>query len=300
MTATASRLAVTPMDGPGPSGNDGAVTSVGILHPGAMGSSLGAAAGSTGHAVHWTGPGRSEATRARAEADGLRDAGPLEELVASVDLVVSVCPPDAALDVAGRVAGAGFGGVYLDANAVSPATARAVADVVGTGGATVVDGGIIGPPARTRGLTVLYLSGDRDGVGLVEDVFAGSPLATHGIDGPVGAASATKMAFAAWTKGTSALLLAIRTLAEREGVTGPLSHAWSVLTPDLPDRLADIARGTGPKAWRFAGEMDEIAATFTGADLPSGFHEAAAAVFRRLADLRDRDDVTVEQIIERL
>ena len=70
---------------------------------------------------------------------------------------------------------------------------------------------------------------------------------------------------------------------------------WALSQPGTAERSEATAAGVGPKAWRFAGEMDEIAATFAGADLPAGFHEAAADIFRRLADLRDRDDVTVEE-----
>ncbi len=58
---------------------------------------------------------------------------------------MSICPPHAALDVARAVSG--FEGTYVDANAISPATARKVAAVIERGGASYVDGGIIGAPA---------------------------------------------------------------------------------------------------------------------------------------------------------
>ena len=265
-----------------------------------MGTTLGAALAGSGHEVLWAGDDRSDVTRARADADGLTDVGPLATLVASADTIVAVCPPDAATDVAASVAGLGFGGTYLDANAVSPHTARTIAATVEAGAASFVDGGIIGPPARTRGLTVLYLSGDSTRVAAVEALFDGSAFITHAVAGPAGAASATKMAFAAWTKGTSAMLLAVRALAEKEGVVDSLEHAWSILTPELPERLARSAAGSGPKAWRFEGEMREIAATFDAVGLPAGFHEAAAEIYGRLADLRDRTDVGVDDVIDRL
>ncbi len=273
---------------------------IGILHPGAMGTSLGAALSVNGHEVLWAGEERSAATRARADADGLTDVGALAALVRSADTIVSVCPPGAAAEVAGAVADLGYDGIYLDANAVAPDTARTMAATVEAGGASFVDGGIIGPPARSRGLTVLYLSGDSTRVAAIEALFHDSPVMTHAVAGPPGAASATKMAFAGWTKGTSALLLAIRALAEKEGVTDSLEHAWSVLTPDLPERLTRTAAGSGPKAWRFEGEMREIAATFDTVGLPGGFHEAAAEIYGRLADLRDGTDVTINDVTERL
>ena len=74
---------------------------------------------------------------------------------------MSVCPPHAALDIARQVAG--FGGVYVDANAISPATAREVAGIVEAGGASYVDGGIIGTPPVAPGFIRLYLSGPRAG-----------------------------------------------------------------------------------------------------------------------------------------
>src|SRR5205807_2605503 len=125
---------------------EAAVTTIGILHPGEMGSSVAAAARAGGSRVIWASAGRGEATRRRAAADG----------------------------------------------------------------------GIIGPPARKAGDTRLYLSGA--GAADVAARFKGSLLEAIVLDGPVGAASAIKMAYAGWNKGSQALLLAIRALAAHEGV----------------------------------------------------------------------------------
>src|SRR5205807_7800556 len=152
---------------PGPDGNrlgirDGAVrvtTRVGLLHPGAMGGAVGAALTSVGVPVAWASSGRSAASRARAERAGLTDVGTVRALAAESDLLVCICPPDAAVDVAGSVAGSGFAGTYVDANAVSPATARRIASIVEDGGGTFVDGDLIGGPPRPGGPTRLYLSG---------------------------------------------------------------------------------------------------------------------------------------------
>jgi len=274
--------------------------SIGIIHPGAMGSSLGAALSAGGHTPHWASDGRSQATRTRAGGDGLVDVGTLRALTNTCDIIISVCPPAEAVNVAESVAALSFTGMYLDANAVSPATARTIAGRVESAGATFVDGGIIGPPARHAGLTVLYLSGEAARCDAIAARFEGSPLATHLVGAEPGAASAVKMAFAAWTKGTSALLLAVRALAEAEGVTEGLDHAWSVLTPELIDRFPATVRGTAPKAWRFAGEMREIASTFDHAGLPGGFHEAAAEIYEALSDLRDYPDATEADVIQRL
>src|SRR4029453_1437810 len=119
---------------------------VGVVHPGEMGASVGAAARRGGAEVVWASEGRSASTQARATADGLRDVGTLQKLVAVSDIILSVCPPGGASDVAHAVASYRFSKIYVDANAVSPATARQVGAIVEQGGATFVDGGIIGPP----------------------------------------------------------------------------------------------------------------------------------------------------------
>lgn len=250
---------------------------IAFLHPGAMGASL--AATCSGRRI-WASASRSRETRARAEQAGLGDLGSLEALVADADVIVSICPPDQALAVAAEVAHLGFDGVFVDANAISPTTACAV----GSHFSRFVDGGVIGPPAERAGTTRLYLSGP-DAVGVAER-WAGSPLDVRVIDGGPGAASALKMCYAAWTKGTAALLLAVNALAATEQVSDELTAEWAISQPGLSERATATAAGVGPKAWRFAGEMDEIAATFADADLPAGFHEAAAEIYRRLPPLK--------------
>ncbi len=91
------------------------------------------------------------------------------------------------------------------------------------------------------------------------------------------------MAYAAWTKGTAALLLAVRSLARSEGVEETLLEEWALSIPELPDQSIRAARSAARKGWRWVGEMEEIAATFAADDLPDGFHLAAAEVFRAVA-----------------
>ncbi len=259
---------------------------IGLLHPGAMGASVGAALAGRGHHVLWASDGRSAATRERAAAAGLEDAGTIERLSGSCGTLISVCPPDAAPALAEQVARTGFAGVYVDANAVSPARGRAIGEAVLAGGARAfVDGGIIGPPAWKPGITRLYLSGDEaEGVAAL---FEGSPLEAIAIGADPGAASALKMAYAAYTKGTSALLAGILALAEREGVAEALREEWAISQAELATSGEGRALGSAAKAWRFAGEMEEIADTFAGAGLPDGFHRAAAEIFRRWSEFKD-------------
>jgi len=261
------------------------MTTIGLLHPGEMGASVGASGRANGHRVLWTSEGRGGETQARAKAAGLEDAGTLNALVAASEVILSVCPPHAALDVAAAVAARHFRGVYVDGNAVAPATARSLARVVQAAGATYVDGGIIGPPPDKAGTTRLYLSGP-DGE-QVRSLFAAGPLEAVVLSGDLTAASAIKMAYAAWTKGSQALLMAVRALATAEGVDGPLVAEWLRSQPDLPKRSENAARSTARKAWRWVGEMDEIAAAFAGAGLPDGFHRGASELYRRMAIYKD-------------
>ena len=256
-----------------------AARTVGLLHPGEMGATVGAVLRGLGHQVVWASAGRSDDTRRRAEAAGLEDAGSISELVRRSDVILSVCPPHAVLEVAGSAAG--FDGIFVDANAVAPATAREVAAVVEAGGGDCVDGGIVGPPPREAGTTRLYLSGPA--AANVTDLFAGSALDARVVSNEVGSASAVKMAYAAWTKGTAALLLAIGEFARAEGVEQALLEEWRLSLPELPNRSENAARSARAKAWRWVGEMEEIAAAFAAAGLPEGFHSAAAEMFRSVA-----------------
>jgi 3-hydroxyisobutyrate dehydrogenase-like beta-hydroxyacid dehydrogenase len=244
-----------------------------------MGAAIAAELRRAGHEVVWASEDRSEATRARAA--GLTDAGTADELARRSEVVLSVCPPHAALEVAGSIGS--FNGVYVDANAVSPETARRVAEAVEAAGAVFVDGGIVGPPPREPGSTRLYLSGPS--AALVSGLFEGTAVDARVVSDRVGAASAVKMAYAAWTKGTAALVLATRALAQAEEVEPVLLDEWNLSLPDVTADSERAARAADAKGWRWVGEMEEIAATFAAAGLPAGFHEAAAEVFRRWPDL---------------
>ncbi len=246
---------------------------IGLLHPGEMGAAVGAVLRARGETVLWASQARSAQTARRAEEAGLEDAGTVAELSRRSEMILSVCPPHAALAVAQSVAG--FSGVFVDANAVAPASARAIARTVGR----CVDGGIIGAPPREPGETRLFLSGAH--APEVAELFSGTIVRSIVVSGEIGAASAVKMAFAAWTKGSAALLLGARALARAEGVEKELLETWRWASPELPDRSAAASRSALGKGWRWVGEMNEIADTFAAAGLPDGFHRAAAEVYRR-------------------
>ena len=248
---------------------------IGLLHPGEMGAAL-AMQLRRGRSVLWASSGRSADTVRRAEEAGLRDVGTVAALAESSDIVFSVCPPHGALAVAESIAG--FDGIYVDANAVSPMTAREIGSLVVEGGAQFVDGGIVGPPPADGVPTSLYLSGAM--APAVAGLFRDTVVQARVVSDEPGSASAVKMAYAAWTKGSAALLLAIRALARAEGVEEALLAEWEESIPELPDRSVRAAIAADSKGWRWVGEMEEIARTFAAAGLPEGFHEAAAEVYR--------------------
>jgi 3-hydroxyisobutyrate dehydrogenase-like beta-hydroxyacid dehydrogenase len=272
------------------------MATVGLINPGEMGASVGAAACAGGARVLWASAGRGQATRERASRSGLVDCGTTNALVRQCDFILSICPPHAAHDVAAEVACLGFTGIYLEGNAISPGHTRAIETIIVDGGATFVDGGIIGGPVSpTASPTVLHLSGPASAA--VAALFIGSPLQTRIVSDQIGAASALKMAFAAYSKGSTALLSAILAVAEAEGVRSQLEQQWGArFTEETHTRVSSNTA----KAWRFSGEMEEIAATFAGAGLADGFHRAAADTFRRLSTFKDRPAPDIETVIQQL
>jgi 3-hydroxyisobutyrate dehydrogenase-like beta-hydroxyacid dehydrogenase len=268
------------------------VVAIGVLHPGEMGAAVAGCLTGAGYPVWWASQGRGAATAARASAAGLADAGTVREVATRSEVIVSICPPLAAEEVAAEVAGAGFGGLFVDANAISPASARKLAGVVEAAGAGFVDGGIVGGPPTPADGPRLYLSGSR--AGEVRDLFAGTSVEARVVDDRVGSASAVKMAFASWTKGTSALLLTARALARAEGVEDTLLAEWESSMPELAGRTRGAARSAGMKGWRWVAEMEEIADSMAAAGLPPGFHQAAAEVYRRQPRAGSPDEATVE------
>jgi 3-hydroxyisobutyrate dehydrogenase-like beta-hydroxyacid dehydrogenase len=270
---------------------------IALLHPGEMGAAVGACLVSRGTRVVWASEGRSPATRTRASEAGFEDLGSLERAVAASDGVMSICVPSGAVDLARQVAAANFRGIYIDANAISPAHSREIGCLVEKNGGRFVDGGIIGLPPTPSRIVKLYLCG-ADACSIAE-LFAGTQTKAVVIDGGIGAASALKMCYAAWAKGETALLGSIRALARHEGVDETLLNEWRESMPGIAEQSEHIAQ-RARKAWRWAGEMEEIAASFDAANIPSGFL-ANAEIYRRLAGFKDAAELpSSEEVSARL
>lgn len=258
---------------------------IGILHPGEMGVSIAASAKNGGCTVYWVSEGRSAQTHERAQKAGLLDADNLKQLCELCSIIISVCPPHGSEDLARDVVASGFHGVYVDANAISPQRTKRIGEVMAQAGNTFVDGGIIGGPAWSPNSTRLYLSG-KDAQ-RIASCFVSGPLETRIIGEEIGHASALKMCFAAYSKGTTALLGAILATAEAWGVRDALERQWSRDGSGFVEQTSRRITNSSLKAWRFVGEMEEIAATFDAAGLPDGFHLAAAEVYQRQAGFKD-------------
>ena len=262
---------------------------IGVIHPGMMGICVASTIQNSGHDVYWIAEGRSPQSRQRAEKFNLSDAGSLAALCETCSVIVSVCPPHAAESVAEQVLACSFQGVYLDVNAIAPQRAIRMEQAMARSGIDFVDGGIIGAPAWERGKTWLYLSGEKARDALA--YFSEGPLETSVVGDDIGKASALKMCYAAYTKGTTALLGGILATAEVMGVRSELEAQWSRDWTNFGEQAGERVRNVTAKAWRFAGEMAEIASTFRKAGLPGEFHDAAETIYERIADFKDAPEI---------
>ena len=276
------------------------VLTLGILHPGEMGISLAASARNSGHEVLWASEGRSEKTRARAGDHGLKDALTLQALCDKCPVIISVCPPHAAEDTARRVLACSYRGIYVDANAISPEHTQHIGTLMSDADIDFVDGGIIGPPAWKPNTTWLYLSGHAGGQ--IPVFFQKGPLETQVISSQVGEASALKICYAAYNKGSIALLCAVLAAAEKLGVRQHLQQHWDKQGSYLAnDKARSMVEGIIRKAWRFTGEMEEIASTFEQAGVTGEFHVAANHLYEQLMQYKDiKETPPLREILESL
>jgi len=271
----------------------------GFLHPGAMGISLAATAQLSGNTAFWVSEGRSRDTRLRSEKCNMTERISIVDLCDTCSVIISVCPPSAAADVAKKVRACSFRGIYADVNAVSPGHSIAIGKSMKEAGIEYVDGGIIGGPAWKKGTTWLYVSGRS--ARQVAECFQTGPLETEILSVNIGMASALKMCFAANTKGTTAMLCAILAAADKLGVRNALETQWSRYDKDFSKETHDRIQRVTAKAWRFSGEMQEIASTFKEVDLPGGFYESACDIYNRISRFKRADPMPpVEDVLDAL
>jgi 3-hydroxyisobutyrate dehydrogenase-like beta-hydroxyacid dehydrogenase len=230
--------------------------------------------------VVWASEGRSEATARRAAEAGLVDVGSVEELVRSSEIVLSICPPAIAEEVAEQVAALGFEGLFVDANAISPQRMERIAALL----PNVVDGSILGRDGN------FYLSGEPGPVEAVAALLEGSEVKAVPLEARVGAASALKMAYGGWNKIGVALAAQAHAIARAYGLTDALESEGVAGA-----RVKQLA----PRAWRWGPEMEEVAATCAALGLPDGMGRGAAELYSRWTENRDTE-VPLEQLLDEL
>jgi 3-hydroxyisobutyrate dehydrogenase-like beta-hydroxyacid dehydrogenase len=265
-----------------------------------MGAAIAAAARTAGQAeVFWCQAGRSKATAGRAAEAGIRPLPDLGALLSACDVVLAICPPAAAEELADEVAVAGFDGVYVEANAISVARAERIAYRLNGAGVRIVDGAIIGPPPVAGRSARLYLAGPEPESLLVADMFSTGPVEAVLLPRSVGAASALKMAYASYQKTARTLAAVAHALAARYGLTDQLLEEAHRLTISP---LADpgYTPGVAARAWRWGPEMHEVADTLAAAGLPTDLATAAAAVLGLWEDDRDNWDISLDSALGRL
>lgn len=272
---------------------------VGVLHPGQMGAAVGCAVAATGARVLWCPDGRSPATAGRAKAAGLHPAADLGALLAACDVVLSICPPAAAEDLASEVAALGYRGVFVEANAISRDRTLRIADRMQQAGGQVVDGAIIGAPPVDGAGPRLYLSGPAAAVAAVTALFGPSSLQVVALGDVLGSASALKMAYAGYQKAARMLAAVAHALAARYGVTDALLAEGARLTTSPladPNYLPSVAA----RAWRWEPEMHEVADILAAEGLPDELALAAATVLERWEPDRDDRGLSLPTVLEQL
>ncbi|MEM7119900.1 MAG: DUF1932 domain-containing protein [Pseudomonadota bacterium] len=257
---------------------------LGIISPGVMGSAVGRVLVENGCHVVTCLAGRSEISRERAEKAGMVGLADIDAVVAASDMILAILPPADAIPLARMAAAAmdltHFSPVYVDCNAVSPATAREIARIMDGAKAPFIDAGIIGGPPEDGYAPTFYCSGQETGPLMALD---GMGIKVRDAGPEIGAASGVKMCYAAITKGTMTLHTAALIAAERMGLRDVLWRELEVSQGKVAEKMTETVPFLPADSARWVGEMDEIAATFGDAGLPSGFHEAAGDVFRLLA-----------------
>jgi 3-hydroxyisobutyrate dehydrogenase-like beta-hydroxyacid dehydrogenase len=276
---------------------------VGLLSPGDMGHAVGQMLIRHGARVFTCLEGRSERTRTLAQKVGIGDVPSYGDLVRESDLIISILVPSEAESTAVRVAQAAGGAdlVYVDCNAIAPATAQRIGETILGSGGKMIDAGIIGGPPREPRTTRFYCSGP--------DTSAFMQLNEYGLDvrlvgDEIGQASGFKMCYAAGTKGVTALQTELLVAAKALGLYDALVEELG-----LGDRLAGMESGIPGmpvKARRWVGEMEEIARTFGDLGLTPKIYEGAAEMYRLVSETALADETpetrdksrTLAQVVE--
>lgn len=260
------------------------IKTIGVMSPGDMGQAVAHQLKQKGYAVHTALGQRSARSKTLAHEAGLTDVGSIERLTAGCDVILSIMNPAAALGFAQEVAGAIAAGhgkpLFVDCNAIAPATMQAVDTAITGAGARCVDGAIIGSPPRGNARAKLYFSG-ADAQLLAE--LATPQLPVHVLGLRSGDASALKMCYGAMNKGITALMLETLMAARRLGVEEIFEAQMRETRGAVHDWIIGSMPMMPPKAYRWVPEMLQIAQTFEGVGMTPHIFQGAADMYELVA-----------------
>ena len=259
-----------------------ALPSIGILMPGDMGHGCGKALLDNSFKVFTCLSNRSERTKLLAKNSGITDTYDIKDLLNKVDIILSILPPEFAMDQAKIVNEIAIESkinkvmTYVDCNAVSPDTSIKIGHSLSKKYFNFVDGGIIGlNPIIENGQTRLYLSGKHakklkilDGKGFIIKILGNE----------IGKASAMKMVYASATKGTFALHAAVITASRKLNLFDEYVNELKYSKPNILKAMERMVPRIPLDADRWEGEMKEIANTFEKINLTPRFHQGSAEV----------------------
>ncbi|WP_082126605.1 NAD(P)-dependent oxidoreductase [Allosalinactinospora lopnorensis] len=270
---------------------------VAILHPGRMGTAIARQIDSASTKL-WCPQGRSPATHHRANGAGLEPLG-LNELAAASDIVISLVPPAAAEDTAHALLAEGFTGLYVEANAIRPHRAHALAEMTRKAGADFVDACVIGPPpAPNTQTTRFYLAGDRQLCNQVTALLPTGAPQIHYLGAEDGQASALKTAQGIAQKATRIVSILAHALATNYGVTDELASLTSTWPHPAsePEKFPSVAA----RAWRWESEFHDISQALHEAGLPPGITTEIITLLRKWENLKDDDNTGLDEVISQM
>jgi len=272
--------------------------SVGIVGAGEMGSAIGRRLLENGCRVFTELHGRGPSSQERVRAAGIEVIANDDEFATQADFILSIVPPGVAVNVAQRFRGpidrTRKKPTYVECNAISPATTRRIEGVLAETKCAYIDAGIIGgpPPLHRPEISPrIYASG--------EDAHSLTAISQYGLDiavldGPIGAASALKMAYGGLTKGLAAIGTAMVAVSARHGLADALSAELARSQPELLKHLKWLLLAMPPKAYRWVAEMEQIAEYLEREENGDTIYKGAARLYEHIAaevDSRSSNDV---------
>ena len=269
---------------------------IGIMSPGTMGSAVGKALKLHGFSIITSLEGRTARTTQLAHEAGIENVGNLQNRVKKADLILSILVPSDALKFADRISQSikesNSEVLFADCNAISPHSSQRIANIINSSGAAFIDGGIIGGPPTKETSPRFYVSGP-NAIQMTE--LDGKGIDVKFLGGKIGSASAIKMCYAALTKGTSTLHIALLAAAEMLGVSDELALEFEFSQGNALTQMSNGISRIPSNAHRWIGEMEEIASTFESVGVPPEFHLGAAEIYR-LLNITDFANETPETI----